>query len=162
VAEELARQRSYAGNFAKFQPAWRRNPATSAPHVAGSISGGLISRRSTTPEGLINDARRRRELRPRNDQPRARHNADAKDGFGWAARSLEFRSAAYEQLAEIYVVEKQLERAAEYARRSLDYNAYNLNARQLQAVLFRLGNDREAAVGALEILTGPSQPFRQV
>jgi tetratricopeptide (TPR) repeat protein len=77
-------------------------------------------------------------------------NADAKDGFGWAARSLEFRSASYEQLAEVNIIERKLERAAEYAQRSLEYNAYNLNARELQAVLFRLRNNPEAAAAALD------------
>jgi tetratricopeptide (TPR) repeat protein len=79
--------------------------------------------------------------------------ADAKDGFGWAARSLEFRSAAYEQLAEVSVIEKKWERAAGYAGRSLDFNAENLSARELQAILFRLGGEGKAAAGILnEIL----------
>jgi tetratricopeptide (TPR) repeat protein len=79
--------------------------------------------------------------------------ADAKDGFGWASRSLEFRSAAYEQLAEVNIIEKRLERAAGYAQRSLDYSADNLSARELQAILFRLRDERETAAGALgEIL----------
>jgi tetratricopeptide (TPR) repeat protein len=76
--------------------------------------------------------------------------ADAKDGFGWAARSLEYRSAAYEQLAEIGIVEKRLERAAEYATRSLDYNAYNLNTRRIQAIIRRLEKDAAAAEKELE------------
>jgi tetratricopeptide (TPR) repeat protein len=79
--------------------------------------------------------------------------ADAKDGFGWAARSLEFRSAAYEQLAEISLLEKNLERAGDYAGRALDYNRYNLEARQVQAIIARLKNNKEAAFQALrEIL----------
>lgn len=76
--------------------------------------------------------------------------ADAKDGFGWAARSLEFRSAAYEQLAEVSLLEKNLARAQEYASRSLDYNRYNLEARQLQAILFRLRQDKKSAAAALQ------------
>ncbi|MFZ2052594.1 MAG: DUF5107 domain-containing protein [Candidatus Aminicenantales bacterium] len=77
--------------------------------------------------------------------------ADAKDGFGWAARSLEFRSAAYEQLAEIAIVERLWERSAEYAARSLDFNANNLNARQVQAILCRQKKDGAAAMALDEI-----------
>lgn len=76
--------------------------------------------------------------------------ADAKDGFGWAARSLEFRSAAYEQLAEINLLENRPGRAEEYANRSLDYNKYNLEAKQLIAILARLKNDKEKAAEAIQ------------
>jgi len=78
--------------------------------------------------------------------------ADAKDGFGWAARSLEFRSAAYEQLAEISLLENSLHRAEEYANRSLDYNKYNLEARQVIAVLARLKNDKETAAKVIQAI----------
>jgi len=65
---------------------------------------------------------------------------DAKDGFGIAARSMKFRSAAYCQLAEIFFQEGRLLRAAEYANRALDYNRYNLNALKLLSIIFRKQN----------------------
>ncbi len=78
--------------------------------------------------------------------------ADAKDGFGWAARSLEFRSAAYEQLAEISLLENNLDRAQEHASRALDYNRYNLEAKQLLAILARLKNDKETAAKTIQAI----------
>ncbi len=63
---------------------------------------------------------------------------DAKEAFGWAARSMEYRSAANAQLAIIFLQENDMYRAEEYARRSLDYNAYNLTGYQILAVVYRL------------------------
>ncbi len=76
--------------------------------------------------------------------------ADAKSGFGWAARSMEYRSAAYEQLAELSLLEKNLSRAEEYAGRAIDYNRYNLNARWVAAVTHRLRGDKAAALDGID------------
>jgi tetratricopeptide (TPR) repeat protein len=65
---------------------------------------------------------------------------DAKETLGWAARSLYYRSAAYCQMSEIYLYEKKWNKAEEYARRALDYNAYNINALQALAIVFRKKN----------------------
>jgi tetratricopeptide (TPR) repeat protein len=62
---------------------------------------------------------------------------DAKEAFGWAARSLEYRSAAYCQLAEIFLMESNYKLALEYADRSLNFNCYNINALQLKAIAYR-------------------------
>ncbi|MCP4454774.1 MAG: DUF5107 domain-containing protein, partial [Planctomycetes bacterium] len=43
------------------------------------------------------------------------HWVDAKEALGWAARSLEFRSTAYGQMAEIFLLEENHELAIEYA-----------------------------------------------
>ncbi|MDD8016693.1 MAG: DUF5107 domain-containing protein, partial [Acidobacteriota bacterium] len=51
--------------------------------------------------------------------------ADAKDGLGWASRSHEYRAAAYTELAAVAVEEKDFARAADYAQRSLEFNAHN-------------------------------------
>jgi tetratricopeptide (TPR) repeat protein len=77
---------------------------------------------------------------------------DAKETFGWAARSLEFRSGAYVQLAEIALLEKSFERAAEYARRALEYNAFNSSAYEVLATALRkrgLAGEAEAAIQKL-------------
>ncbi len=76
--------------------------------------------------------------------------ADAKSGFGWAARSMEFRSASYEQLAELSLLEKNLSRAEEYVRRALDYNRLNVNARWVKAIIHRLRGESEAAIEAIQ------------
>ena len=56
---------------------------------------------------------------------------DAMDRFEIAAITTELRSAAYTQLAFIYFREGDKDTAAEYARKSLIGNAYNLTAYQI-------------------------------
>lgn len=155
AGEELLKQRSSGEALAKFLACLEIEPG----HVrARTRAAELYVRRAEYPEAL-DQARKALAV----DATDAGANfvygtinrelgrlADAKDGFGWAARSLEFRSAAYEQLAEVSIGEKKFERAAEYARRSLDYNAYNMNARWLRAVLFRLGGEAAAAEAELD------------
>lgn len=63
---------------------------------------------------------------------------DAKETLGWAARSLEYRSSAYGQMAEIYFMEKNYELSLNYIRKALNYNAYNINAMLLEAAIYRL------------------------
>ncbi len=70
---------------------------------------------------------------------------DAKETLGWAARSLEYRSSAYSQMAEIYLLENDPALALEYTARALDYNVYNLNAHQVAAAAHRLQKEPENA-----------------
>lgn len=63
---------------------------------------------------------------------------DAKETMGWAARSLQYRSSAYAQMAEILFLEKNYELSLNYIRRALNYNAYNINAMLLEAAISRL------------------------
>lgn len=76
--------------------------------------------------------------------------ADAKDGYGRAARSLEFRSAAWTELAALNVLEGDLDRAREWACRALDYNRFNLRAREILAVIKRLEADLAGARKVLD------------
>jgi tetratricopeptide (TPR) repeat protein len=155
AGEELARQRTYSEALAKFLACLEKEPG----HVRALTRAAEIYFKRTDCLRALDYARKALAI----DAYDAAANfiygvinrelgrcADAKDGFSWAARSLEFRSAAYEQLAEVNIVEKRLDRAAEYAQRSLDYNAYNLNAYELQALLFRLADDGKAAAAALD------------
>lgn len=71
---------------------------------------------------------------------------EAKDAFGWAARSMEYRSAAYTELAAIYLREKNYSRTLHYAGRALDYNRFNIEALQISSVAYRyLNNNTDAA-----------------
>lgn len=71
---------------------------------------------------------------------------DAKETLGWAARSLKFRSTAYCQMAEIFMLEKKYDLAEEYSRRALKYNAYNINAYQaLSLALRKAGQTKQAS-----------------
>jgi Tfp pilus assembly protein PilF len=63
--------------------------------------------------------------------------ADARDAFGWAARSTAYRSAAYDQLAEIMLRDGELAEATRYARLAIDYDRYNVPAWQVLAIAGR-------------------------
>jgi len=77
---------------------------------------------------------------------------DAKEAFGWAARSMKYRSNAYCQLAEINMSQNNLDLTIEYSQRSLDYNKYNINAYQTRAIAFRLQNQPEKAKQTIQQL----------
>jgi len=62
---------------------------------------------------------------------------DAKDGFDIAAASVEFRSAAYTELAKIYFCNNETTKAIEYAEKSLLTNQHNIEGLQLLAVINR-------------------------
>ncbi len=70
---------------------------------------------------------------------------DAKETMGWAARSLNYRSAAYTQLAEIFMTEGRLDRSLEYADQALQFNLNNLKAFHVKALGLRsLGQIKKA------------------
>ncbi|MCK5702135.1 MAG: DUF5107 domain-containing protein, partial [Cyclobacteriaceae bacterium] len=76
---------------------------------------------------------------------------NALESFGWAARSMEFRSTAYAQMAEIYVRLSSYEKAVDYAQKSLDYNKYNITAREVKITASRLvGNETENLIRELQ------------
>lgn len=75
--------------------------------------------------------------------------ADARDGLGWASRSHEFRAAAYTELAAVAVEEEDFARAAGYARRSLEFNAYNVPGLEILAAACRHLGEKGQAQEAL-------------
>lgn len=66
---------------------------------------------------------------------------DAMDGLSIATLSAEYRSAAYTELSRLWLKEKNFEKALGFAGRAEDYNKYNIEALQLQAVIYRYMND---------------------
>ncbi len=62
---------------------------------------------------------------------------NALESFGWAARGMEFKSVAYAQMSEIYVLLHNMDKAEQYANKALDYNTYNLNARKIKMLVQR-------------------------
>lgn len=74
---------------------------------------------------------------------------NALESFGWAARSMEFRSASYAQMASVKLQQDDLQLAEHYAKQALDYNRYNFNALHALAIVSR---KRENRSEALEIL----------
>ncbi|MCW3120100.1 MAG: hypothetical protein JWM28_4182, partial [Chitinophagaceae bacterium] len=80
---------------------------------------------------------------------------DAKDGFDLAALLPAYRAAAYTALSKLYLLEKNYNRGDIYAGKALNYNADNITAYKLKAIIFRkTGNKTEAtkALAAIEKL----------
>lgn len=77
---------------------------------------------------------------------------DAKDGFDIASLSPSWRGAAYSELSRIYFRENDLDKAAHYARKSLELNAGNVPALQALAVISRMRDDKQEAQSFLQKL----------
>lgn len=75
---------------------------------------------------------------------------DAIESFGWAARSLEFRTAAFSQMAEIESLLNEKETPEYYAQQSLDFNKFNSNALQALAVYYRKAGNKEKALKIID------------
>ena len=69
------------------------------------------------------------------------NHINAKESYGWAARSMGHRSAAFLEMAEIYLYEKQYDLAIEYAQKSLQFNQLNMSARQVLTMAYRMKDD---------------------
>lgn len=80
--------------------------------------------------------------------------ADAKDGFSIAAHSIEYRSAAFTQLAEMYVEESSWSQAEDYSKRALDFNKYNLSAYQVLIISQRKQNVKSESNKTINVLLG--------
>lgn len=70
---------------------------------------------------------------------------NAKEAFGWAERSMAYRSAANVELAEIALHESDYEEAERRARRALDYDRYSAGANQILAIVARKTDNTGAA-----------------
>ena len=80
------------------------------------------------------------------------HIIDARDGLGIATMSSEYRSAAYTELSRLYLKERSFEKALGYAKRAVDYNRFNMDALQLQAVICRYQNDLSGEADVLNCI----------
>lgn len=81
------------------------------------------------------------------------NTTDAKDGFDIATLSTQYRSAAYTELSKLYVAEMNYKKAIAYAQRAVDYNRYNIDALQLQAIAYRYRNDATQATEVLNTIS---------
>ena len=72
-------------------------------------------------------------------------NINAKESFGWAARSVGYRSAAYTQMSEIAFLEKDYDMAQIYATKAISYNDANISALQVLALSARKTGARKQA-----------------
>tara|TARA_R110002049_G_scaffold297516_1_gene486525 strand:- start:21096 stop:24158 length:3063 start_codon:yes stop_codon:yes gene_type:complete len=67
---------------------------------------------------------------------------NALESLGWAARDVKYRSVSFTQMATLYLASKNYQRAMDYARKALDYNTFNLNARKVLLVAARKLGDK--------------------
>ncbi|HMS66796.1 MAG TPA: DUF5107 domain-containing protein [Saprospiraceae bacterium] len=65
---------------------------------------------------------------------------NALESFGLAARSMEYRSVAYAQMAEIKATQKHWKEAVFYANKSLEFNQHQLSALKILSVNARKSN----------------------
>jgi tetratricopeptide (TPR) repeat protein len=63
---------------------------------------------------------------------------DSRDAYGWAARSLGYRTAANTELAELAMGRGDFAEAERYARMALDFNRNNLSAWEILASVGRV------------------------
>jgi len=77
---------------------------------------------------------------------------DAKETLGWAARSAQFKSVAQVQSAEIAVIEKDFNRAAEYSLKALETDTRSVNALEVLAAAHRLAGRKAEAGHVLDRL----------
>ncbi len=63
---------------------------------------------------------------------------NALESFGWAARGMEYRSAAFGQMAELYIQNSDPKNALKYAQKSLYFNRFNITAAQTKIIAQRL------------------------
>lgn len=80
------------------------------------------------------------------------NHTDAKDGFSVASYSPGVRSAAYEKLAEMYLMDRNWAKAEHYALRSKEFNQMNLSADHVLMVVYRKTNQREKAKALIDPL----------
>ncbi len=77
---------------------------------------------------------------------------NALESLGWAARDIKYRSVAYAQMAEIHFALKDHKRAKYYVQKSLAYNAYNVNAREVLLLISSLEKDATAVKNITEAI----------
>lgn len=78
---------------------------------------------------------------------------DAREAFGWAARSMTYRTASNVQLAELALARADVAEADRYARLALDYNRLNLSAWQILAIVGRkIGNAAQVSAASTQLL----------
>ncbi|MBK7711729.1 MAG: DUF5107 domain-containing protein [Bacteroidales bacterium] len=76
----------------------------------------------------------------------------AEEAFSVAARTMEYRSASYLQIAGLKIQKEDFRGAVEYSGKALDFNRYNITAYELLATCYRKLNNRTDAEKILKEL----------
>ena len=77
---------------------------------------------------------------------------DALEAYGWAARSMEYRSSGYALMAEIYLKKGEIQDAVNYARNAIDYNRFHVGARNVLTIAARMVGNVAAADRQIQTL----------
>jgi len=75
---------------------------------------------------------------------------DAKDGFRFSMRSMEYRSASWELLAEMSLADGNIAETINLAQNALDFNRRNLNSYKVLAIAQRKSDDKTEANKAVD------------
>ena len=153
-ARELARGRRYAEARTLYERAAAAEPWNREALLG---LGALALRSARHEEGL---AHARRALQLDTYDPEANflagnlyralgRRADALDSFGWAARSVAFRSAARVRLAELALDGGDVAEARRHAALALDHDRGSIPAREVLAIAARLAGDETGAARVL-------------
>ncbi len=78
---------------------------------------------------------------------------EAKSGFSIASQDIAYRSAAYTELAKLFFNENQFSKAKTYIEKALNFNAFNIKAYELQALIHRKENKKAAALKSIQNIT---------
>ena len=76
----------------------------------------------------------------------------AEEAFSVAARTMEYRSAAYLQIAGLKMRKEDFSGAVEYSKKALDYNRYNIPAYEILATGYRKMNNQDESERTLNEL----------
>lgn len=74
---------------------------------------------------------------------------DAKSGFSIASQNVGLRSAAYTELAKLFLRENNLKQAKEYTEKALNFNRFNMKAIEIESIIYRKGNNKFEALNIL-------------
>ena len=77
---------------------------------------------------------------------------DAKDGFDIADLSMDYRSAACNGLARLYLKEKNWDKANHFAAKAHDFNRLDVAALQTEAIVYRYKNKKADAENVLDTI----------
>ncbi len=159
AAAELAKGRRYGPARASYAAALEREPW----HRGALLGMAALHLRSAEYEAGLERARRVLQLDAYDPGANflagllARalgRTADARDAFGWAARSVAYRAAARVELSELAIREGRWSEAARHARLAVEADRRSVPAWRALAVIGRRSGDATLAVEARsELLT---------
>jgi tetratricopeptide (TPR) repeat protein len=168
-AVEFSRQREYAKARDYFRRCLAKDPhylpaltglaeeymRIDKPKLAAEVLSTVLSYDTYDPKanyllGVVRKSEGAREIAGMKGIRESKALYEAREAFGLAARSMEYRSSACTGLAEIALIENKLPDAMRYASMAQDYNRFDIKAMQIEAVANRLSGLKVQAAGALD------------